>query len=151
LESQRFICEPDPDNPGWLRWDVLDPGRYNHAFIGPMLLRAESDTSCRVRIPIEERHTNAGGVIHGGTILGFADVSIFAAMYVLTGTDPIGSVTLDLSTQFIGAGSARKPLDSVVELLRETTRMGFVRGMMVQGDRTVAAFAATIRKPSVKA
>jgi len=131
-----------------MRWDVLDPGRYNHAFIGPMLLRNEGETSCRVRIAMEERHTNAGGVIHGGTILGFADVSIFAATYLLTGTDPIGSVTLDLSTQFIGAGSARKPLDSVVEVLRETKRLCFVRGLIVQGDRTVAAFSSTIRKPS---
>src|SRR5690606_15707222 len=113
-------------------WDVLDPGRYNHAFIGPLLLRTESETACRVRMAIEERHTNAGGVVHGGTTLGFADVSIFAALYILTGIDPIGAVTLDLSTQFIGAGSPRKPLDSVVELLRETTRLGFVRGMMVQ-------------------
>ena len=151
MEDRLFICAPDPANPGWMRWDVTDHTRYNHAFIGPMLLRVENETSCRVRMQIETHHTNAGGVIHGGTTLGFADVSMFAAMYLLTGIDPIGSVTLDLSTQFIGAGSSRKPLDSVVELLRETTRLCFVRGMMVQGDRAVAAFSGTIRKPSSKA
>lgn len=150
MESRSFICDPDPENPGWMRWDVLDFERYNHAFIGPMLIRAESDTTCRVRMAIEPRHTNAGNAIHGGTTLGFADVSIFSAMYVLTKIDPIGSVTLDLSMQFIGAGSSRKPLDCVVELLRETTRLVFVRGMIVQGDRTISAFSATIRKPSAK-
>jgi len=134
-----------------MRWDVLDFERYNHAFIGPLLVRKETETTCRVRMEIEPRHTNAGNVIHGGTTLGFADVSIFSAAYVLMGTDPIGSVTLDLSMQFIGAGSSRKPIDSVVELLRETTRLVFVRGMIVQGDRPVASFSATIRKPSKKA
>ncbi|MCB2047810.1 MAG: PaaI family thioesterase [Novosphingobium sp.] len=116
-----------------------------------MLLRRESGTTCRVRMAIEPKHTNAGEAIHGGTTLGFADVSMFAALYVLTGTDPIGSVTVDLSMQFVGAGSGKRPLDSVVELIRETKRLGFLRGTMVQGDRMVAAFSGTVRKPSIRA
>jgi acyl-coenzyme A thioesterase PaaI-like protein len=148
LDFDRFTCEPDPDHPGWLRWDVTDRTRYNHVFIGPMRLRREGGTLCRVRMDIAARHTNAGEVIHGGTTLGFADVSMFGALYVLTGTDPIGSVTVDMTMQFVGAGSARRPLDSVVELLRETRRLAFLRGTMVQGERIVAAFSGTVRKPS---
>lgn len=131
-----------------MRWDVMDHGRYNHVFIGPMLVRRESGATCRVRIDIAERHTNAGGTVHGGTILGFADVAMFAALYVLTGVDPIGSTTIDLSTQFVGAGSPRKPMDAVVELLRETRRLAFLRGKILQGERLVAAFSGTARKPS---
>ncbi len=148
MDSERFTCNPDPENPGWLRWDVTDHTRYNHVFIGPLLLRREGGALCRVRMAIEARHTNAGDVIHGGTTLGFADVSMFGALYVLTGTDPIGSVTVDLSMQFVGAGSARKPLDAMVELLRETKRLAFMRGTMVQGERVIAAFSGTARKPS---
>ncbi len=149
LDPPRFICEPDPANPGWMRWDVMDLTRYNHVFIGPMLVRRETGTTCRVRIDIAARHTNAGGTVHGGATLGFADVSIFAALYVLTGTDPIGATTVDLSMQFVGAGSARKPMDAVVELLRETRRLAFLRGTMLQGERLVAAFSGTARKPSL--
>lgn len=151
MESDRFTCEPDPGNPGWLRWEVSDKTRYNAVFIGPLLLRRESGTTCRVRMEIAARHTNAGEVIHGGTTLGFADVSMFGALYVLTGTDPIGSVTVDLSMQFVAAGSERKPLDAVVELLRETKQLAFMRGTMVQGERLVAAFSGTARKPSQSA
>lgn len=147
LEQSRFICEPDPAHPGWMRWDVLDHTRYNHAVIGPMLLRRESGTTCRVRIDTSPHHTNAGGTIHGGTTLGFADVSMFAALYVLTGADPMGATTVDLSMQFVGAGSVRKPMDSVVELLRETRRLAFLRGTILQGERLVAAFSGTARKP----
>lgn len=148
MSGDHFTCEPDPAHPGWLRWDLTDHTRYNHAVIGPMLLRRESDTQCRVRMDIVRHHTNAGDAIHGGTTLGFADVSMFGALYVLTGTDPIGSVTVDMTMQFVGAGSSRKPLEAVVELLRETRRLGFMRGTMVQGERIVAAFSGTLRKPS---
>ena len=148
MDRDRFICEPDPANPGWLRWDVLDHTRYNHVVIGPMLLRREGGNLCRVRMEIAAQHTNAGDTIHGGTTLGFADVSMFAALYVLTGVDPMGATTVDLSMQFVGAGSPRRPLESTVELLRETRRLAFLRGTMTQGERLVAAFSGTARKPS---
>jgi acyl-coenzyme A thioesterase PaaI-like protein len=73
---------------------------------------------------------------------------MFAAMRTLLGGDAEGSVTLDLSNQFIGAGRIGEPLDAVVEVLRETGRMVFLRGMVVQGDDTIAAFNGTIRKPT---
>jgi len=84
-------------------------------------------------------------------MLGFADVSMFGALYVLTSTDPIGSVTVDPLMQFVGAGCERKPLDAVVELLRETKRLAFTSGTMVQGERLVASFSGTARKPSQSA
>ncbi len=148
--ERRFTCEPDPAHPSWMRWEVSDQTRYNHAFIGPILLRRESGSTCRVRMEITAQHTNAGGTIHGGTSLGFADISMFAALYVLTGVDPIGATTIDLSMQFAGAGSPRRPLDSVVELLRETRRLAFLRGKMMQGERIISAFSGTARKPSSK-
>ena len=91
---------------------------------------------------------NSGGRIHGGTTLGLIDVGIFAAMYLIRGTPVSGSVTVDLQTQFIGAGDPAQPLDAVVEILRETRRLGFLRGLVVQGEERVAAFSATIRKQS---
>jgi len=148
LNSQRFLLGPDPDHPGWDQWRVTDETGYNHTVIGPLLIRKETESTCRVRMQIEQRHTNAGGAIHGGTTLGFADVAMFCGFYVLTGIDPMGSSTVDLTAQFVGAGKSDQPLDAVVELLRETRRLGFLRGKMVQGSRTVAAFSATIRKPA---
>jgi acyl-coenzyme A thioesterase PaaI-like protein len=64
--------------------------------------------------------------------------------------DAAGSVTLDLSTQFIGAGQVGEPLDAVVEALRETRRLLFLRGTVMQGDHLVAAFNGTVRKPSAR-
>jgi uncharacterized protein (TIGR00369 family) len=144
-----FVCEPDPENPGWQRWRIADESRFNDAVLGKQLVRAEGADICRVRlIPRDPQHTNSAGRIHGGVTLAMIDVSLFAALYVLRGVDAGRSVTVDLATQFIGAGDPGQPLDSVVEVLRETRRLGFLRGLVVQGDEKVASFSATIRKPS---
>ena len=56
------------------------------------------------------------------------------------------AVTLDLSVQFIGAGKSGVVLEAEVELLRETRRLLFLRGLVVQGADKIAAFSGTIRK-----
>jgi len=149
LPLTNFACESDPASPGWQRWRIIDATRFNESVLGKQLIRAESETSARMRIfPQIPRHTNSAGNVHGAITLALIDVSLFAAMYVLRGLDSGRSVTLDLASQFIGAGDASRPLDAVVELLRETRRLAFLRGLVVQDDDLVASFSATVRKPS---
>ncbi|MDP9056241.1 MAG: PaaI family thioesterase [Pseudomonadota bacterium] len=128
-------------------------GHYNRAVLGELIIRAEGDSSsgfqkCRVRLTPARHHLNASGRIHGGVTLGLIDVSLFAAMHLLRGMPLAKSVTIDIQTQFIGPGTAAKPLDAVVEVLRETRRMGFLRGLVVQEDDLVASFTGTLRKPA---
>jgi acyl-coenzyme A thioesterase PaaI-like protein len=144
-----FACEPDPENPGWLRWRIVDATRFNESVLGKQLVRKESETTARVRIqPQSPLHTNSANNVHGAITLALIDISLFAAAYVLGGLDAGKSVTLDMQTQFIGAGDPSRPLDSVVEMLRETGRLAFLRGLVVQDEDLVASFTATIRKPS---
>ena len=60
------------------------------------------------------------------------------------------AVTLDLSVQFLGAGKADKPLDAVAELLKETRRLLFLRGLVEQDGEAIAAYSGTIRKPTAR-
>ena len=146
---RNFECTPDPDHPGWLRWRIADASRFNEAVLGKQLARAEGPDHCRLRmVPVDPLHTNSAGRVHGAITLALIDVSLFAAAWILRGLDAGGSVTLDLTTQFIGVGDATRPLDSVVEVLRETRRLVFLRGLVVQDDDLVASFAGTVRKPS---
>ena len=135
------------DSEGWLRWRLNQPERFNEAVLGKLLVRTESATSARCRIFPAVHLTNLTGAIHGGATLGLIDLSLFAAAKVLCGIDAGGSVTLGIDTQFIGAGDPGKPLDAVVEILRETGRLLFLRGLVVQDDALVASFSASIRKP----
>ncbi|MDP1027380.1 PaaI family thioesterase [Sphingomonas sp. KR1UV-12] len=135
------------DQPGWLEWRPSDPTRFN-TLMGAITWRIEDGTA-RVRMTPEHRHSNVRDAVHGGVTLAFIDIALFAAArgfgLVTAGT----AVTLGLDTQFIGEGRIGEPLEAQVELLRETGRLLFLRGLVVQGEDThrVAAFSATIRKP----
>jgi len=146
-EAKGFSLTPDPGRPGWLHWRLSDPRRYNEAVLGTVLVRKEGGKA-RVRIVPAEHLTNIGGNVHGGATLGLIDISLFAAGQLLLGIDAAASVTIGIDTQFIGAGDPARPLDAVVEVLRETGRMVFLRGLVVQDDDLIASFSGSTRKPA---
>ena len=147
-DAHHLVTEELPDHPGWRSWRFSDPTRFNQ-LMGPLMYRVD-DGVARVRWTPEHRHSNLRDNVHGGALLAFIDVVLFAAArgfgLITAGT----AVTLDLNTQFIGGGSIGVPLEAQVELLKETGRLLFLRGLVVQGadEAKVAAFSGTIRKPS---
>lgn len=144
-DTPTFLYEDDPDKPGWKRWQFRDPTRFN-AFIEPLYVRLEDDVA-RVRMLPRREHSNMRDHVHGGALLGFMDVALFAASRGFGVIGAGGAVTVDLSAQFIGAGRWGAPLEARVELLRETGRTLFLRGLVVQeGAPTIASFSGTLRK-----
>ena len=140
---------------GWLSWNLNDKTRFN-AFIEPLSVRAEAPLRdgrpvARIRMHPTRKHSNLGDNVHGAVTLALIDVALFAAAHQFGSLNAGFSVTLDLGTQFIGGGRIDEPLDAVVEQVRETGRLIFLRGMVVQGegDRDIiASFSGTIRKAS---
>lgn len=145
-----FISEPDPDHPGWLTWALRDDTRFNGQVLGKMIVRSDPDGRARVRMFPEHKHTNLADNLHGGTILSFIDVALFAGARMYGLIEAGTAVTLDLSVQFIGAGRPGTPIDCEVELLKETRRLLFLRGLVVQGEERIAAWSGTIRKPTAR-
>ena len=142
-----FRFEEHPDHPGWMNWTFIDDSRYN-SFLDTIIVRSEGNTA-RVRMWPSRKHSNFGDNVHGGALLGFIDVALFAAIRSLGVIDAGPSVTLDLNTHFIGAGKIDMVLEAEVEMLRETRRLIFLRGLLVQETGTVAEFSGTIRKANV--
>jgi acyl-coenzyme A thioesterase PaaI-like protein len=140
-----IVHRPDPDHPGWWTWDVSGEERYN-ATIGKLLVRTEGSGKARCRIFPDTLQSNLGNVVHGGAILTLVDMALFAGGKLAGISDISHSVTLDLACQFIGPAELRVPLDCTVELLRETGRLAFLRGLVEQDGRTVAAWSGTLRK-----
>ena len=136
--------EPDLEHPGWWTWDVLGEERYNRT-LGKLLVKPDGPGRARCRIFPDTLQSNLGGMVHGGAILNFIDMALFAGGHV-AGVDIAYSVTLDLSTQFLGPAQLRRPLDTSVELLRETRRLAFMRGLVEQDGELVVSWAGTIRK-----
>jgi acyl-coenzyme A thioesterase PaaI-like protein len=144
-----FLHEPDPDHPGWMRWGFRDATRFT-GVLGKMVMRVEDDGRVRMRAFPERRHSNLSERVHGGALLGFIDVALFAAARGHGLIDAGTAVTVDLSTQFMGAGAVDRPLDFVSEILRETRRLIFIRGLVEQDEEIIASYAGTIRKPTAR-
>ncbi len=150
---QNFDAEAEGD--GWLSWNLTDKSRFN-AYIEPLSVRMEGPTDdgrprARVRMHPVRKHSNLGNNVHGAVTLALIDVAFFAASHQFGSLNAGFSVTLDLNTQFVGGGRIDEPMDAVVEQVRETGRLIFLRGMVVQGPddgHIVAAFSGTIRKAS---
>lgn len=139
---------PDPDHPGWWSWAAKTDDRFN-AVIGKLLVRADGPGRASCRMFPEGRHSNLGNMVHGGAILTFIDMALFAGGR-LAGAEVSRGVTLDLNTRFLAPGRIGVPLDAEVELLRETGRLIFLQGKVVQEGETVAAFSGALRKFSRK-
>lgn len=145
-DDAAFDNAPDPDNPGWHSWELKDDRRFNAQVMGKLITRVDDDGRVRLRMFPELKHTNLLDIVHGAATLSLIDISLFSCGHMLGLEGMEGSVTLDLSAQFIGGGRPDRPLDAVTELLQETKRLVFLRGIVEQGDHKVAAFSATIRK-----
>ena len=146
IDQPPFRYQESPDHPGWMTWDLADPTRFNSLF-GPFLLKVEGKLA-RVRMTPAHVHTNLSGRLHGGALLGFIDIALFAASRGFGLIEAGTAVTLDLSVQFIGAAAPDGYIEAQIDLLKETRRLLFLRGLIVQGDESVAAFSGTIRKPT---
>lgn len=137
--------EPDPDHPGWWSWDVADgPARFNDA-IGKLLVRGDGPGRARCRMFPDRSHSNLGEMVHGGAVLTFIDMAFFAGGS-LAGADVMRAVTLDCNVPFLRPGRLGVPLDAEVELLRETRRLAFFAGRVVQEEDLVAHFTGALRK-----
>jgi uncharacterized protein (TIGR00369 family) len=139
---------PDPDHPGWWTWDIGEwpegQERFN-ASIGKLLVRGDGTGRSVCRMFPNVAQSNLGNIVHGGAILTFIDMAMFAGGH-LAGADIAYSVTLDLSAHFLSPARLGEPLDCSVELLRETKRLAIMRGLVVQEEATVASWSGTLRK-----
>ncbi|MBA4009583.1 MAG: PaaI family thioesterase [Erythrobacter sp.] len=146
FKDEVFEHGPCPDNPGWHRWDLKDETLFNGAVMGKLITRVDDDGKARLRMFPERRHMNLQGVIHGAVTLSLIDIALFVTMHRI-GTGNAGpSVTLELSTQFVGGGDPERVMDAVTEIVRETGKLVFIRGLVVQDNDTVASFSGIVRK-----
>ena len=135
-----------PDHPGWQEFRVGEPQQFSRTVIGLLLVRREDDAQARVRMFLRPHHQNLYGKIHGGAVQAFIDVTLFAGTTLLRETDMSGAITLEVNTHFTGAGDPARPLDALVEIMRETGKLIFCRGSVVQDNNVIAAFSAILRK-----
>jgi uncharacterized protein (TIGR00369 family) len=147
VSLSRFQYDPDPANPGWMIWGPRGGGVFN-AHYNPVLVREDGPGSATVRCFAGEQLTSASGYLHGGATAGFIDIALFAGARGCGLAREDLAVTLDLTIQYLAPGRSGQNLDAKIDLVRETKRIAFIRGLLEQEDGPVASFMATVRKGS---
>lgn len=141
-------AEPHPDFPGWYHWTDI-PADCFAAQTGLMLFRAEGPRearAARVRMFPTEAHLNNGGSIHGGAVMSFIDMALFAGGRI-AGMDEGHYVTLDCATHFIARGRIGVPLDAVVRLVGQTKGGHvFLSGHCEQDGQPTHSFTGTLKR-----
>jgi uncharacterized protein (TIGR00369 family) len=130
-------------NAGWTRWRRDPDGRFA-SMLGDFYFRQAEDKSVHCKMETDRKHSNGLGYIHGGFIMSFIDMAMFAFIY--RQLENHAAVTLSCATDFLSAGIVGKPIEASGEILKETGKMLFVRGLVTQDGVNVASFTGTMRK-----
>ena len=134
----------DADNPGWYSWGDFPRGSFAAA-TGRLLFKRDGPGRAICRMFPTEAHMNMGGSIHGGAIMSFIDMAMFAGG-LCAGMDRAHYVTLDLTTHFLARGQAGTPLDAHVELVRQTRGHAFLQGVVRQDGEACYSFSGTLKR-----
>ena len=135
---------PDPDNPGWYSWGDFPRSSFAAA-TGRLLFRPDGPGRGMCRMFPTEAHMNPGGSIHGGAVMSFIDMSMFAGG-LCAGMERGHYVTLDLTTHFLTRGKPGLPLDAHVELVKQTRGHAFLQGVVKQDGENCYSFSGTLKR-----
>ena len=137
-------AKEDPDNPGWYSWGDFPRGSFAAA-TGKLWFKPDGAGRARCRIMPTEAMLNHGGSIHGGAVMSFIDMAMFAGGHC-AGMARGHYVTLDLTTHFLARGKAGIPLDAHVELVRQTAGHAFLQGVVRQDGEPCYSFTGTLKR-----
>jgi acyl-coenzyme A thioesterase 13 len=128
---------------GWYTWPE-EP--FEHDTAGPFyMLTDEKGQVAAFRA--QRKHMNAGGVMHGGCLMTFADFALFAIAH--HGMEGVYGLTVAFTSEFLDGALEGELIEARGEVLRQGRSITFVRGIVTANDRPVLNFSGTIklRKP----
>ncbi len=131
------------EHAGWTRWRRDPDGRFA-SLLGDFFFRQTSAGDVECRMETDRKHSNGLGYLHGGFIMSFIDMAMFS--FIFRQLENHAAVTLSCATDFLSAGIVGKPIEASGEILKETGKMLFVRGLVRQDGVNLASFTGTMRK-----
>jgi len=76
-----------------------DPSTF-YALLGMRVEKLEEGRSC-MALPVEKKHLNAGGVVHGGALASLADAAIAAALATLMDLQRESMITVEMKINYL--------------------------------------------------
>ncbi|HEX8447763.1 MAG TPA: PaaI family thioesterase [Sphingomonas sp.] len=145
--DELLVLDAAVDDEGFRLFRPAAQGRFLDSF-GAIRVRVEGDR-VRCRVATGRPQSNISDNVHGGFLMAFVDQVMFCALLAVDRLPRGGAVTLQAGVTFIGPARAGSPVDALVEVVGETGRMLFLRGMIEQDGVTVTSFDGTLRKVKV--
>ncbi|TDR87109.1 acyl-coenzyme A thioesterase PaaI-like protein [Enterovirga rhinocerotis] len=140
------MSNPPPNAP---RDDVYDPAADGWTplpdqgfiqLVGPVWTRRHADGQRRYGFLPEPRHANLVGLVQGGMVMTFADRGLGLLAWEAAGGP---AVTLSYEHHFVGPGRIGSFLELSGEVVRKTTGIVFMRGLVTDGSQVVASCQGT--------
>lgn len=117
-------------------WTSSEPGAFS-GIVGSLWARG-SGAEATYGFIAEARHSNGHlGTVHGGMLMTFADIALGCAVVAALGAPTCATASLQL--QFVAAARAGDFITCRPEIIRRTSQLLFLRGLITVGDKTVAS------------
>lgn len=145
MTDQYLEYFPDVDSSNWMSMP-LPEGESFDTRLDPYQFRKTAAGKVEVLFETNLLSQNGQNGIHGGFLAARAEQVLYLPLYVNRSVALRRVVTIDMALQYVAGGTIGLPLLAEVELIHETGRMGFTRGVLKQEGRVLTSFTATLRK-----
>ena len=115
--------------------------------IGPVYERPEDDGMFVRALRVEDKHTNLGGVVHGGVLMSFADVILGTVSYRHAGRP---GMSVRLVSDFVSPARVGDWLEGRGTVTKATRSIIFARGTLTVEGRTILTVSGTYKLRSQK-
>ncbi len=126
---------------GWYRFATRDTF---DEIMGPFYFRRDGDGRARCAFRAERKHMNAGGRMHGGALMTFADIALFMIAYETM--EGHRGVTVQLDSTFLDGAKVGDLVEASGEVTRAGGSLVFVRGQIATSGRLLFTFSGVIKK-----
>jgi len=139
--ASRIVPVGEGPFAGWMTWrsDEGFGGRN-----GPFYFRLDPDGGVRCAFQVEAKHLNPGKAVHGGCLMTFADICLFAISMPRRGGDL--AVTVSMNSEFVGPAFEGEIVEATGEVLRAGGSLVFVSGVAKVGDRPILNFSGVMKR-----
>ena len=100
--------------------------------VGPLYRLPDGDAH-RFGFVVENKHMNGAGTVHGGMLMGLADIAMSRTTREVTGAATCSTVAL--SCDFLAPGKLGDLVEARVRVTRRTRTMVFMSAEILTGDR----------------
>ncbi|WP_269620306.1 PaaI family thioesterase [Zhongshania sp. BJYM1] len=139
------IYFPNVESSDWMAMSMPEGDSFD-ARLDPYQFRKVAAGKAEALFETNSGSQNGQNGLHGGFLAARAEQVLYLPLYVNRSVALGRVVIIDMNLQYVAGGTVGVPLLAEVELIQETGRMGFTRGLLKQEGRVLTSFTSTIRK-----